>query len=344
MKALYLPELHKIELRDIDPPSLTNDNEVIVKISSTTICGSDIHIIDGTIPTEPGFVLGHEYVGTVHEVGKKIKSFKVGDRVIGPPAPFCGECGPCKAGYVAHCVNGGIHGSGVTMGDIPGTHAEYTRVKHADNCMIKVPDHLSDEDVIFISDIAATGYTGITKTNLSEGETLLIFGCGPVGLCSLLTAKSKKPSKIIVVERSEKRLKKALDLGATHGILASENVNERIKEITNNRGADVVVDAVGLNITLEQGFDSLAIGGRFFLVGIPGSPVTIPPHHFYKNISFSMGLGDLTLIPEIMDSVKSGKLDLKPLVTHRMGLDSIIEAFDMFKNKPDEVLKIIIKP
>lgn len=344
MKALYLPELHHIELRNVDVPSIKSPSDALIRITSTTICGSDIHIIDGTIPVEPGFVLGHEYVGIVEEVGDEVKTLKKGDKVIGPPALFCGSCEPCKKGHVAHCVNGGIHGSGITMGDIPGTHAEYTRVSHADNCINKVPENLSDEDVIFISDIASTGYTGITKTGLKEGETLVIFGCGPVGLAALITAKFKNPGKIIVVEKSETRLKKALELGATHGILASDDVVSKIGSITEGKGADVVVDAAGIDITLNQGFDALGVGGRMFLVGIPSKAVIIPPNHFYKNISFSMGLGDLTLIPELLTYVKEGRLDLTALITHTMPLDNIIEAFDLFKNRPDEVIKIIIKP
>ena len=218
MKALYFPELHKIELKDVEKPILKNNTDVIIKIDSTTICGSDVHIVEGIIPTIPGFVLGHEYVGTIVEVGTEVNKFKVGDRIIGPPAPFCGTCVNCKNGFVAHCIHGGIHGSGESMGDIPGTHAEFSRVPHADVCLRKVPNHLSDEDVIFISDIAATGYSGIVHTDLKEGETLVIFGCGPVGLSSVLTAKFRNPSKIIVVEKSEQRLRKALEMGAHHGI------------------------------------------------------------------------------------------------------------------------------
>jgi len=345
MKALYFPELHKIDLRDVEKPNLKNSTDVIIKVDSTTICGSDIHIIEGIIPTKPGFILGHEYVGTIVEIGEDVKKFKVGDRIIGPPAPHCGTCEFCQAGFVAHCINGGIHGSGVTMGDIPGTHAEFSRVPHADFSLRKVPDYLTDEQVIFISDIAATGYTGIVKTDLQEGETVVVFGCGPVGLSSVLTAKFKNPSKIIVVEKSKDRLQKALELGADHGILAGEaDIVKEIMSLTNNRGANVVIDAVGLDITLNQGFDCLGIGGRLFLVGIPGTPVSIPPQHFFKNISFSMGLGDLTLIDELFTYVKEGKLDLTKLITHTMSLDEVLEAFDLFKNNPNKTLKIVIKP
>ncbi len=345
MRALYMPQLNKIELKDVEKPQLKNSTDVIIKVTSTTICGSDIHIVNGVIPTQPGFVLGHEYVGIIEEVGDDVKNFRVGDRVIGPPAPFCGECGPCQKGNVAHCLHGGIHGSGITRGDIPGTHAEYTRVPHGDSCLLHVPQHLSDEEVIFISDIVATGYTGIHKMNLQEGETLLVFGCGPVGLSAVLTAKFRKPKNIIVVEKSEQRLQKAMELGATHGLLVGrDNVEEEVAKITGGVGVDVVIDAVGLAITLEQGFNALTVEGRLFMVGIPEAPVAIHPLHFFKNITFSMGLGDLTKIEELLGYVANGELDLKPLISHQMSLDDVEAAFDLFANNPNEVLKIIIKP
>lgn len=345
MKGLYFSGLNKIELKEVEKPVIKSPDEVIVKITTTTICGSDIHIIEGVIPTKPGFVLGHEYVGIVEEVGSNVKKIKIGDRVIGPPAPYCGECENCKKGYESHCLNGGVHGAGETMGNIFGTHCNYSCVPHADNCLLKVPDNLSDDDVIFISDIAATGYNGIVHADLKEGETLVVFGCGPVGLCAIATAKFRNPGKIIVVEKSKKRLQKAKELGATYCInCIEEDVVKKIAEYTDNRGADVIVDAVGLPITFEQSLECAGIGANIHMVGIPAKPITISPNYFYKNISFSMGLGDITLAKPLLELVKEGKLDLTPLITHRMKLDDIIEGIDMFKNQPDEVIKILVKP
>ena len=344
IKALYFPEINKVELKNVKKPVLKNSTDVIVKVTTTTICGSDIHIIKGAIPTQPGFVLGHEYVGIIESVGKDVKNFKAGDRVIGPPAPYCGKCEPCKNGYVSHCANGGIHGAGITRGDIPGVHAEYTCVPHADSCLLKVPDNLTDEQVIFVSDIASTGYTGIEHSGLKEGETIVIFGCGPVGMATILTAKLHNPDKIIVVEKSETRLKKALKIGATHAISTDEDVLKNIAEYTNNKGADVVIDAAGLDITINQGIDCLGIGGRMFLVGIPKKPINIQSNNFYKNITFSMGLGDLKNISGLLNQVNEGNLDLTPLISHTMPLDDIESAIDLVQNKPDEVVKVIIKP
>lgn len=345
MKALYFPELHAYDLREVDKPTLNDPNEVIIKVTTTTICGSDIHIIEGVIPTKPGFVLGHEYVGIIEEVGSNVSKFKPGDRVLGPPAPSCGECENCKKGLIAHCVKGGVHGSGETMGDLFGTHCSYTRVPHADNCLLKVPENLKDEDVIFISDIAATGYTGIDFAKLKKEDTLVIFGCGPVGLSALMTSKLHNPDKIIVVEKSKNRLKKAKELGATHCIdCMNEDVVQKIGEYTQNKGADVIIDAVGLPITMSQSLDCSGIGATIFMVGIPSKPVSIPPNYFYKNLTFGMGLGNLNLIPQLLSKVENGELDLTPLITHRMPLDDVVKAVDMFRNQPDDVLKILVNP
>lgn len=345
MKGLYFSNLGEIDLREVEKPVLKTPDDVIVRITTTTICGSDIHIIEGVIPTKPGFVLGHEYVGVVEEVGSNVKKLKVGDRVIGPPAPYCGKCENCQKGYESHCMNGGIHGAGETMGDIFGTHCEYTCVPHADNCLEKVSDNLSDDEVVFIEDIASTGYTGIKQADLKEGETVLVFGCGPVGLCAVLTSKIHKPAKIIVVEKSKKRLEKAKELGATHCInCMDEDVVKKVAEYTDNKGADVIIDAVGLTITFEQSLECAGIGAKIHMVGIPAKPISIAPNYFYKNITFSMGLGDITLAKPLLKLVEQGKLDLTPLITNRIKLDDIMEGVDMFRNQPDDVIKILVNP
>lgn len=345
MKGLYFSDLNTIDLREVDKPIIKNPDDVIVKITTTTICGSDIHIIEGVIPTKPGFVLGHEYVGIVEEIGSNVKNLKPGDKVIGPPAPYCGKCENCLNGKEAHCMQGGVHGAGETMGDICGTHCEYTRVPHADNCLLKVPNNLTDDDVIFISDIASTGYTGIDKADLDEGQTLIVFGCGPVGLSAIATATFRKPGKIISIDQSPNRLKKAKELGATHCINFTEvDVVEEVGKITEGKGADVIIDAVGLAITFEQSLKCAGIGANIHMVGIPAKPISISPEYFYKNVSFSMGLGDITLGKPLLDLVSEGILNLKPLISHRMKLDDILEGVDMFKNQPDDVIKILVTP
>ncbi|WP_244281990.1 zinc-dependent alcohol dehydrogenase [Maledivibacter halophilus] len=343
MKALYFPELHKIELRQVEKPALKDENDVIVKITLTTICGSDLHIIHGAIPSKPGFVLGHEYVGVIEEVGSAVKNFQKGDRVIGPPVPFCGKCDSCHAGDYAHC-NAGIHGSSCHLW---GTHAEYMRVPNAEACLVHVPDELSDEDVIFTADILSTGYSAVMQAKVKPLDTVVIFGAGPVGLSALAAAKLYSPREIILVGRKDKfRLNVGKKIGATDIIVSSEeDVISTIKKLTNGRGADVAIDAVGVEPTIQQAVRCVGINGRVSVVGISGANVTLPLGEvFFNNISIDMGLGDIGHVKYLMNLIKEKFIDLSPLITHRMRLDEIEEAFKLFENRNEDVLKILVKP
>lgn len=343
MKALYFPELHEIELREVEKPVIKEDTDVIVKIVLTTICGSDLHIIHGAIPSKPGFVLGHEYVGVVEEVGSSVKNFKKGDRVIGPPVPFCGKCDNCHVGDYAHC-NAGIHGSSP---DLWGTHAEYMRVPNAEACLVQIPDELSDEDVIFTADILSTGYSAVMQSKVKPLDTVVIFGAGPVGLCALAAAKLYNPKKIILVGRKDKfRLGVGKQMGATDIIVSSEqDVLSTITELTNGRGADVAIDAVGVEATIQQAVRCVGVNGRISIVGISGADVALPLGEvFFKNISINMGLADIGHVKYLMNLIKNKSIDISPLITHRKSLDEIEEAFKIFENRTEDVLKILVKP
>ncbi|MGB7605224.1 MAG: alcohol dehydrogenase catalytic domain-containing protein [Lutisporaceae bacterium] len=347
MKGLFLVKHNKAEFRKVEKPKIKNPTDVIIKISLTTICGSDIHLIDGIIPSTPGYVLGHEYVGLIEEVGDEVKNFKKGDRVIGPPAPYCGKCHHCKIGFSSHCLNGAVHGSGIERGNLSGSHAEYIRVPYADSCLLAVPSELTDEQVIFISDILSTGYASLLNSNFKKGETLVVFGAGPVGLCTIACAKLLNAGMIIVVGRKDKfRLNTAKKLGATHIIHASEEeVLSKINIITEGRGANVAVDAAGSQTTIEQAVRCVGIGGRVSLAGIVGTPITLPINEvFFKNISINMGLGSLNYKAELMKYIQEGKIDLSALITHRMSLDDIEMALDIFKERTEDVIKIMVKP
>ncbi|PYG85633.1 S-(hydroxymethyl)glutathione dehydrogenase/alcohol dehydrogenase/alcohol dehydrogenase [Ruminiclostridium sufflavum DSM 19573] len=347
MKALYFSGIHEYELRDVEKPQLRNDTDVIIKITLTTICGSDLHLIHGIIPSTPGYVLGHEYVGVVEEAGKAVKNFKEGDRVIGPPAPFCGCCENCIEGNISHCLNGGIHGSGKELGDLSGTHAEYIRVPFADSCLVHVPDVLEDEQVIFISDILTTGYTAAVRGKVSPGDTAVIFGAGPVGLCSVVAAKLFNPYRIIAVGRKDKfRMEMAKKLGATH-VLSSEEEDAAgyVMNLTNGRGADAAIDASGSEIAIRQAVKSVKINGNVSLVGITGTDVSLPLSQvFMRNVNISMGLAYVGYMKRLISLVMSGQIDLRPLITHRMDLEQIEEAVKLFENRSENVIKIIIKP
>ncbi len=347
MKGLFLVEHNKAELREVEKPRIKSPTDVIIKVSLTTICGSDIHLIQGSIPSTPGYVLGHEYVGVIEEIGDEVKNFKKGDRVIGPPAPYCGKCSRCKTGFSSHCINGAVHGSGIEKGNLPGTHTEYIRVPFADACLLAVPSDLTDEQVIFISDILSTGYASLLSSNFQNGETLVVFGAGPVGLCTVACGKLLNAGKIIVVGRKDKfRLGVAEKLGATHIVNASEeDVLSKINEITEGRGAHVAVDAAGSQTTIEQAVQCVGVGGRVSLVGIVGTPITIPINEvFFNNVSINMGLSSLDNKEVLMSYVQQGKIDLSSLITHRMSLNDIEKALSIFKDRTEDVIKIMIKP
>lgn len=347
MKGLVFTEIGKVSLQEVEKPILKDENDAIIKITTTTICGSDLHLIYGHIPTTPGYVLGHEYVGIIESVGSNVKNFKPGDRVIGPAAPYCGQCENCKKGHIAQCTNGGIHGSGMELGNIDGTHSEFTKVPYADVNLLHVPEQLSDEQVLFIGDIFATGYHAIEKGNVKPGDTVVIFGAGPVGLCAVQSAKLFNASKIIVVGRkNEMRLNLAKKLGATHILKADQcDPVQEILKITGGKGVDVAIEAAGSEISTKQALHSLNIGGKLSMVGMFSKEISLPLHQvLMKNISIEMGLGNLRNMPRLLELVLFNNVDLTPLITHTMNLAEVEEALNMFENHPDKVIKIAIKP
>jgi 2-desacetyl-2-hydroxyethyl bacteriochlorophyllide A dehydrogenase len=345
MKGLYFSNLHHVELRELDVPQIQNPTDVIIRITLTTICGSDLHLIHGLIPSKPGYVLGHEYVGVIEQVGSAVKNFKPGDRVIGPPSPFCGQCINCLNDNYSHCINGsvgGMHGGGV----LDGTHAEFIRVPFADSCLLHVPDDMTDEEVIFIFDILSTGYSSVKMANIQPGDNVVVFGAGPVGLAAIMTAKLYSPSKIIIVEIKNKfRMDSALKMGATHSIFATdENVLESIYKLTDGRGANVAIDASGAESAIQQATKCVGVKGKVSLIGIPGDVQLPLSEVFYKNITINMGLGSLNLARTLLELIKSKQIDISHLITHRMRLDEIEKAIELFENKNENVIKILIRP
>ncbi|MBU5439039.1 alcohol dehydrogenase catalytic domain-containing protein [Tissierella sp. MSJ-40] len=347
MKALIFKDINQIELQEIERPILEKETDAIIRITMTTICGSDIHLYHGHMPTTPGYALGHEYVGIVEEVGGAVKSLKKGDRVIGPAAPFCGYCENCKNGHIAQCVNGGVHGSGKEFGNIPGTHAEFSRVPFADNNLIKVPENLKDEQVLFVGDVLSTGYFGAEKCRIQPGDNVVIFGAGPVGLCAVQAAKLFSPKNIILVGRKNQlRLDIGKKLGATHIIRTDkDDLFKSISEITKGKSADAAIEASGSEIALQQAVKCVGISGRVSLVGLYSKNIELPlPEIFMKNISIEMGLGYLGHMQRLLNMVESGQIDMTPLITHHMKLDDMVKAYDLFENNQNEVVKIAVTP
>ena len=347
MKALYFSEINSVKLIDVEEPRIQNSTDVIIKVTLTAICGSDIHLKCGHIKTTPGYVMGHEYVGVVEQVGSDVHNFKKGDRVLGAGTPFCGVCENCKNGNIFRCINGGIFGSGKEYGGLDGSHAEYMRIPYGDKTLIHIPEELTDEQVLFVGDILATGYDALIKTGINSNSNVLIFGAGPVGLCAVEVARTFNPKKIILVGKNNSyRVDMGLKLGATDGFLADNiDVVSEIMRLTDGKGADVVIEAVGSPHSIQNAINSASIGATISIVGVPGNDVTIPMFNaLLKNLTIKVGLVDLSCMETLLGLIKDGVIDTTSLITHRMNLDSIEKAFEIFEKREDHVMKIAIKP
>ncbi len=332
---------------EVKKPELINSTDAIVKISLTTICGSDVHLVAGHLPTTPGYVLGHEYVGVIESVGNDVKNLKPGDRVSGPAAPYCGQCENCRKGNIEHCYNGGVHGSGKEFGNLDGTHSEYIRVPNAHVHLVKIPDSVTDEQAIFVGDILSTGYSAAKNADIKMGDTVVIFGAGPVGLCALIGAQLFNAGQIILVGNNDKhRLEVAKSMGADHIIISSEeDVLKRIAELTGNKGADVAIDAAGSSSTLTNSLRCVGIGGRVSIAALYAHPIEIPMQELcMKNIQIRMGLGDLGDMNKLMKMIELGKIDTSKLITHRMPFADVEKAMNIFANRTEPVIKILLKP
>ena len=348
MKGLVWTELNKVELQELEKPKIQNDTDVILKVSLCTICGSDVHIVEGMMGYEPPFPIGHEYMGVIEEVGSAVTKFKPGDRVSGPPAVYCGVCDNCRKGAYGHCENGGIFGSGETAGGLSGALGEYMRIPHADACLVKVPDDITDEQALFVGDILTTGYSVVKNGGIKHGDTVAVFGVGPIGLCAILAAKLYNPSKIIAVGNHDKtRTDLALKLGADVAFLEAEesDVVGKIKELTGGKGVDVAIECAGSEKAVDDCTLAVCIGGTVSICGLFGAPIQIPMQDLcQKNITIKMGLGDVSMMPTTLKMIQAGKFDTSDLITHRMPLADAEKAFEIFSKRTEPVIKIALRP
>lgn len=358
MKAIVFEDIDKVKLDDVDRPTLQDADDAIVKVTLTTICGSDIHIIHGAAPMIPGFVLGHEFVGVVEELGDRVEGFEVGDRVAVTCTPNCGKCEMCLKGLAAKCTNGGVFGCGPMLGNLSGSQAEYIRVPFAQFGMHKIPEGLTDEQVLLVGDILSTGYFGVINGKTSPGDVVAIFGGGPVGLCATACAKLFSPSTLIVVDPIENRREVAGMMGATHTIdptqvdavheikeLTGGAPTDMLSEFTNRSGADVTIEAVGIQATFDAVFQAVRPGGNVSIVGIFEEVHELPmPQLCMKNIGVTMGLVNVVHMGKLLKIIEAGLIDTTPLITHTMPLDEGVEAYEMFSKRLDNVIKVALKP
>jgi alcohol dehydrogenase len=345
MKALVYHGPGKRSWDEIPDPRIEQPTDVIVRIGSSTICGTDLHILKGDVPeVQPGTVLGHEAVGTVVEVGDAVTTLELGDRVLVSCITSCGRCRFCKEARYGLCTGGG----GWILGHlIDGLQAELARVPFADTSVYKVPDELTDEQVLFLADILPTSFeVGVLNGGVQPGDTVAIVGAGPIGLAAIMTAKLYTPGRIVAIDLAPARLEKALEFGADVTIdNSTEDAVERMMALTGGLGADVVIEAVGVPETFELCTELVRPAGRVANVGVHGHPATLHLEKLWpRDLTITTGLVDTFSTPRLLDLIAAGRLDATPLATHRFGLDETMEAYDTFAAAAETAaLKVVLE-
>lgn len=375
MKAIVYEGMKNVKVSNVDDPKIQKDDDIIVKVTSTAICGSDLHLIHGMIPNLPhGFILGHETMGIVEESGKGVHNVKKGDRVIVPFPVACGHCWYCNHNLYSQCDNsndygdvGGLFGYSNTFGGYDGGQAEYLRVPYANVGPLVIPKDLEDEQVLFLTDILPTSYWGVDIAGVKPGDTVVVLGCGPVGLLTIKWALFKGAQRVIAVDGVKYRLEHAKKYGVEVVDLEEHNnTGEYIKEITKG-GADQVIDCVGMDgrmTKLErvetllklQGGSKSAIeiasqavrkGGTVVMVGVYGAKYNLFPlgDFFSRNITLKMGQCPAQAYTKpLLNLIEKGKFDATDIITHKLSLDQGKHAYEIFDKKQDECIKVILKP
>lgn len=343
MKALVYQGAGRKAWIDKDKPVIEKPTDVIVRITRTTICGTDLHILKGDVPTvAEGRTLGHEGVGVVEEVGSAVANFQPGDHVLISCITACGRCANCKRQLYAHCADGGWQ-----LGHlVDGTQAEYVRIPHGENSLYLIPAGSDEEALVMLSDIMPTGLEiGVQYGNVKPGDVIAIVGAGPVGMSVLLTAQFYAPSRIIMVDMDPARLDLARQFGATDTVqVGAEDAAAAIMVMTGGQGVDVAIEAVGIPATFDICQKVVSAGGSIANVGVHGKPVQLHIEELWiKNINISMGLVSTNTTPLLLKTVASGKVDPSRLITHRFALDAIMDAYEVFGNAAQEkAMKVIL--
>lgn len=338
----YISKGH-FTLTEKPKPRIQNSRDAIVKVTLASICSSDLHIKHGFVPRAvPGVTVGHEMVGIVEEVGSDVTNVKPGDRVAVNVETFCGECFFCRKGYVNNCTD--KYGGWALGCRVDGGQAEYVRVPYADTGLNRIPDKVSDEQALFVGDILATGFWAARISEIAEEDTVLIIGAGPTGICTLLCVMLKNPKQIVVCERDENRIRFVQKHYPNVLTVTPDTVETCIREHTEHGGADVVLEVAGTETTFETAWKCARPNAVVTVVALYDRPQTLPlPNMYGKNLTFKTGGVDGCDCAEILRRIEQGEMDTTPLITHTFPLQKIEEAYDLFENKRDGVIKVAIK-
>ena len=344
MRAVTFQAPGEVRVDEKPDPELTAPGEAIVRVEATGVCGSDLHLYHGRIQIEPGFTLGHEYVGTVVAAGDGVTSVSEGDRVLGAFLTACGKCFFCRRGDFHKCDSGRVFGHGATLGSLQGAQADLLLVPGADLTLRKVPDGLSDDVALFAGDVMGTGYHAIEALDLEPGGSVAVLGLGPVGLCAVQVAKAAGAAHVIGIDSVEERLRMAESFGATPVHLTEQDVRGVVKEATEGRGVDGAVDAVGHPDALEMACRLARKAGTVAAIGVYSERVDVHMGIVWiKSLTLRSGQANVIAhLDPVLEKLASGDLDPAPLVTHHMSLDEAPEAYRIYDRH--EALKIVLSP
>lgn len=343
MKALIYQGPGKKALEDRPDPEIIHSTDAVIKITKTTICGTDLHILKGDVATcQPGRILGHEGIGVVQKIGSGVTGFNEGDHVLISCITSCSKCEYCRKGMFSHCVNGGW-----TLGNtIDGTQAEYVRIPFADTSLYKIPEVVDKEALVMLSDILPTGFEcGVLNGKIQPGNTVAIVGAGPIGLAALLTAQFYSPAEIIMIDLDDNRLEIAKRLGATVTINNQDGKPaEKVMKITDGRGVDTAIEAVGIGKTFLICQDIVAPGGTIANIGVHGAKVDLHLERLWsQNIAITTRLVDTVTTPMLLKTVCAKKIDPTLLISHHFKFEDIMDAYETFENAANtHALKVII--
>ncbi|TFC86936.1 alcohol dehydrogenase [Cryobacterium sinapicolor] len=349
MKALVFHGPGKKAWEDVPDPKIVRSADAIVRVDTTTICGTDLHILKGDVPAvQAGRILGHEAVGTIVEVGTAVQTLAVGDRVIVSCIKSCGHCANCRTGLYSHCLGDeGASGTGWIFGHlIDGTQAEYVRVPYAENSLHLLPAGITDEEAVMLSDILPTGFEmGVQYGRVKPGDVVAVIGAGPVGLAAIATAGLCGAGTVIAIDTDVNRLEQARLFGATDAVVSgSPDWKQQVLALTDGAGVDVAIEAVGIPATFDMAIEVVRPGGNVANVGVHGKPVELHLEHLWiQNINISMGLVNTNTTPMLLKLVAQKKIPADRLATHRFRLDQILEAYDTFSRAAEtKALKVVM--
>lgn len=355
MKAIVFHGKEDFRYENAPDPKLEGESDSIVRVSRTAICGSDLHLWHGgmgeVIGAAGGFAVGHEFLGVVEETGRGVRGFKKGDRVLASCTVGCGDCALCRRGVYSGCLTmtkGG--GAGNVFGfssALPGGQAEAVRVPFSDTNLFRVPDQISDEQALFLTDILPTGYMGAEMAEVGPGDTVVVFGCGPVGTFAQMSAELRGAALVIAVDLDDERLARARARGCVTVNSSRENLGERVLELTNGLGADASIEAVGRADLITQAAMITRHGGRIAVIGVLTEPTVTLPWFllFMKNLSLRTGLvNPQSHVQRLLPLIEQGRLDPTVIISHRLPLSDGPRGYDVFANHKENVLKVVLQP